>query len=165
MKYLTDMQKIREATLHDLGPLISLFRQSEEIHSLGRPDLFAIAEQEEVSQTLTSFISKPEVINLVLEIDGQVRAYLRYRISTFPNVSFLKRKGQKRCYVEEIIVERSTRRLGLGKTLLNHLEQEMKKREVDFIHLHVFSFNQNAQALYQSLGYESITLEFGKTLS
>ena len=155
---------IRHATPGDFDSLVALFRQSEQIHANQRPDIFAIASPDDVTKTFQKFLSEDSTVNLVLESDGKLRGYLRYRIASFPNTSFLVRKGERRCYLEEIVIDQSARRLGLGRTMLLHLEKLMKNEGVKFIHLHVFDFNASAAAFYASLGFQPITKELGKTI-
>ncbi|GAV03123.1 hypothetical protein RvY_13599-1 [Ramazzottius varieornatus] len=54
------------------------------------------------------------------------------------------------CYVESVIVDRSTRRKGLGRLLMHHTENYAKK--LGFSRLVLSTYN--AQAFYTKLGYE-----------
>jgi len=61
--------------------------------------------------------------------------------------------GEPSIWVHHIEIYPEFRRRGYAKQALAKLEQVAKSNDIASIGLHVFAFNSEAQALYQSLGY------------
>ena len=58
-------------------------------------------------------------------------------------------------HLEAIVVSPEARGLGLGRTLLQHTEDAVKKRGAHSLSLHVFNKNQRAKSLYSSHGFDN----------
>ena len=69
--------------------------------------------------------------------------------------------GRRRAYLYSFRVKPAYRRLGIGKTLLNHAEDELRKRNISFVTLNVSRDNTDAIRLYKKHGYEIIAPEPG----
>ena len=72
--------------------------------------------------------------------------------------------GERYSHIFLLYVSREHRRLGIGKSLVNHAENWAKKRGDRQIGLQVFISNQPALNLYQKLGYKSHSLSMIKSL-
>lgn len=72
--------------------------------------------------------------------------------------------GERYSHIFLLYVSREHRRLGIGKSLVNHAENWAKKRGDRQIGLQVFMSNQPALNLYQKLGYKSHSLSMIKSL-
>lgn len=71
----------------------------------------------------------------------------------------------RRAFICDVIIEKQFRGKGYGKKIMQFAEQEAKKMGLKRIGLHVFSFNETAIRLYQSLGYATTDLVMEKSLS
>ncbi|MBR8827787.1 MAG: GNAT family N-acetyltransferase [Gomphosphaeria aponina SAG 52.96 = DSM 107014] len=72
--------------------------------------------------------------------------------------------GDRYAYIFLLYVKKKHRGQGIGKALMQHGENWAKNRGDRQIGLMVFSFNQSAINLYQSLGYETQSLLMIKQL-
>jgi ribosomal protein S18 acetylase RimI-like enzyme len=74
--------------------------------------------------------------------------------------------GQQRpqAWVYEIAVDAEFRRRGHGRALMLAAEDVLRERGVTSLGLNVFGHNPGARALYDSLGYETMSVAMAKDL-
>ena len=63
------------------------------------------------------------------------------------------------CYINDFGVAAEDRKKGIGKTLLNFLFSEAKKRRCPRVYLHVRAANSPAVKLYKSLGFKMSSIK------
>ncbi len=73
-------------------------------------------------------------------------------------------KAPKRGRITELIVSKKYRSKGLGKILLNKMENHLNSVGCKCILLDVFAFNNRAISFYENNGYYSRTMEMMKKL-
>ena len=71
-------------------------------------------------------------------------------------------KGPKTGRVTELVVTKSVRSKGIGKKLLNHMEQYLKSIGCKDILIGVFAYNENAKKFYEKNGYGTRMLDVRK---
>lgn len=69
------------------------------------------------------------------------------------------REAEPHAYVATLDVALAHRRTGLGRQLMQTIEEEARARGVRRVLLHVFTENSGAQTLYESLGYTQLGRE------
>ncbi len=69
---------------------------------------------------------------------------------------------RKKIFIYDILVEENFRGKGLGKWMLNWLEIETKKKDLQEITLHVLGYNHVARELYESMGFEATNIYMSK---
>jgi len=72
--------------------------------------------------------------------------------------------GVRSAFIYEIRVHEAFRRQGHAKRAIQALEPIVHERGMKRLGLHVFAYNEGAQALYRSLGFEVTSLNMLKTL-
>ena len=72
--------------------------------------------------------------------------------------------GMKTAYVEDVFVHKEYRRQGIAKKIFEQLEKSAKEQGAERIDLMVWSFNEAALELYQSLGMKLQRYIFEKKL-
>jgi ribosomal protein S18 acetylase RimI-like enzyme len=77
----------------------------------------------------------------------------------------LDRSDTGGAWIYDIVVEPERRGEGLGRELLAATEREVARHGAGSLGLNVFGHNQAARALYESAGYETVTLQMRKSLS
>ncbi|KAF5051183.1 putative N-acetyltransferase YycN [anaerobic digester metagenome] len=70
------------------------------------------------------------------------------------------RKG----FVYDVFIDEGERGKGYGRAMMLALESKAKRMKIDSLGLHVFVYNDVAQHLYSSLGYEVKSLNMMKVL-
>jgi ribosomal protein S18 acetylase RimI-like enzyme len=81
---------------------------------------------------------------------------LRYRLAVWT--------GAEDCWLEDLFVERSARRAGLGRALVEAAFERARARGCKRIDLDVNEDNVNALALYEELGFSGEPKPPGRTL-
>jgi len=129
------------------------------IRTAGVPDLEAIMQIE--SSVFESDAWSPDAMRaelgsrhtfyLVAESDGRVDGY----------AGLLAPTGSSQADIQTIAVVPEARRKGLGRELVTALLAEATTRGAREIFLEVRADNPNAQALYESLGFEEIAIRVG----
>ena len=83
------------------------------------------------------------------EIIGQAFVMLR---SSEPHVA----DGKHRAYVFAFRIKPEWRNMGIGTTLMDHIENDLQQRGFQYVTLNVAKENPGALRLYQRLGYKII---------
>jgi ribosomal protein S18 acetylase RimI-like enzyme len=73
--------------------------------------------------------------------------------------------GRRVAWIYGLEVDRSQRGRGFGRTAMELLEHEVRRRGIDRIELNVFGGNEIARGLYRSLGYAEMSVWMGKDLA
>lgn len=68
-------------------------------------------------------------------------------------------------YVYDIVVNEGHRGRGYGEEIMRFLEEEMARKKISAIRLHVFGHNSVARSLYEKLGYKPTSIMMKKELS
>lgn len=72
--------------------------------------------------------------------------------------------GLRRCFIYEIEIHEQYQGAGFGRATMQALEKTARELGADALGLHVFSFNEPAQNLYRSLGFDVTGLSMEKAL-
>lgn len=89
-------------------------------------------------------IEEEKVIGLIM---GYVIIYDKY--------DYLDYKCPKSGEVSELIVSKRARNSGIGKNLMNKMEQYFKSINCEYIFIDVFGYNKNAIEFYKRQGYHT----------
>lgn len=89
-------------------------------------------------------IEEEKVIGLIM---GYVIIYDKY--------DYLDYKCPKSGEVSELIVSKRARNSGIGKNLMNKMEQYFKSINCEYIFIDVFGYNKNAIEFYKKQGYHT----------
>lgn len=73
-------------------------------------------------------------------------------------------ENNKRAFICDVIIEEPYRGKGFGKQIMQLVEQDAAVKGISRIGLHVFSFNEAAIRLYQSLGYATTDVMMEKNI-
>lgn len=106
----------------------------------------AILDLEEIKNNNGSYlaIEEEKVIGLIM---GYVITYDKY--------DYLDYKCPKSGEVSELIVSKRARNSGIGKSLMNKMEQYFKSINCEYIFIDVFGYNKNAIEFYKKQGYHT----------
>jgi len=139
---------IREAQLKDAPAIARLVTQ------LGYPTSSA-----EMEMRLQIFLARADYITLVAEVSGDVvalvGAYLAYGLELTGTYGRLT----------GLVVDEPWRGRGIGKLLMEHLEQRLKKKGVMLLILTSGKHRTESHHFYKKLGYEETGIRFLKRLS
>ncbi len=143
-KYLEDVKDL----LVELEEyIISIDKdQLDQLHSEYR-DKMAILDLNEIKEKNGKCylaIENDKVVGLIM---GCIVKYEEY--------DYLDYKCPKMGEVTELVVSKNVRDKGIGKLLLNNMEEYFKSKNCEYIKIDVFSYNENAIKFYEKDGYHN----------
>ena len=98
-------------------------------------------------------ISDKDILVLKAELKNEIVGYIVVYFNTYPEKYF---KFHKRGFIGSIGVDEACRGQGVGKALLSSVENKLKKQGISVVEIDVYTFNQAAEKLYDTVGYEDI---------
>ncbi len=133
--------QIRSATEEDVPLVLSFVRKLAEYGDLS--DEVSATEQD----IRAALFGPRPLAEAVLAYVGNEPVGFAIYLTTFS--SFLGRPGM---YIEDVFVEMSYRRMGVGKALLVHLAKLGRERGCGRLEWSVLNWNERAMEFYQDLG-------------
>lgn len=147
----TDMN-VRLAASEDLQRVNELRRQVNEMHVQGRPDFFRPGFSEELQQYLYTLHASADHDVLVAEgNNGAIVGFACVKYVDRPESPY--RLPCRFLEIEEIGVDEGCRRSGAGRALVEAARRIAREKGFPRIDLNMWSFNENALAFYESVGF------------
>ncbi len=146
--------EIRRATEKDLDALADLRRWVHDIHVEARPDFFKPLVSEASRENFAERLKDEKSVILIAEeseLVGYMVAIVRERPENQLRFAF------KSLYIEQIAVARDFRRRGLAAKLVEEAKAIAREKGIHRLDLEVWCFNQEAQSLFRSQGFEPET--------
>ena len=141
---------IREANLNDIdNGLLNVFIEGYRFHQNGRPEVFSNLSDESLKKDLIDNFSKFTI--LILLDKEEIVGYLAYNI---------KEKHSKEIHVDQLIITEKSRGQGYGKLLMNELIKIGKQNNCERVELDCWTFNENALAMYEHIGFKKQRIIF-----
>lgn len=141
---------IREAVLNDIdNGLLDIFIEGYRFHQDGRPDVFSNLSDESLKKDLIDNFSKFTILILLDKVE--IVGYLAYNI---------KEKHSKKIHVDQLIITEKSRGQGYGKLLMNELIKIGKQNNCERVELDCWTFNENALAMYEHIGFKKQRIMF-----
>lgn len=143
-KYLEDVKDL----LVELEEYILTIDKDEldQLHPEYR-DKMALKDLEDVEKNNGKCFIAVEDNNVIGLIMGTIPPYDEY--------DYLDYKCPKRGIITELIVSQQARSKGIGKSLMNKLEEYFKSVGCEYVLVDVFAYNDNAIKFYENVGYHS----------
>ena len=153
---------IRKATHNDIPRILELLSQVNDVHADGRPDFFIKGKRKYNEDELLKIINDDTTpvfvyvgTRLVTSESGtrQATSVQGYAFCVIQNLSQCDNlRPDKSLYIDDICVDESCRRHGVGKKLYEHVVQFAMEEKCFNITLNVWAKNLSAQAFYESMG-------------
>lgn len=145
---------IREAKLDDRVALDELFREELRYNMNLMPKMFRMPDTVVSEAWLESIIEDGDIFLTVAECSGTIVGAILYRIREGPDDVILRKR--RFGYVEEMIVEESSRGKGIGKALMDHAIERLKTIDIVEIELDVWDKNDLGLRFYEKNGFSTI---------
>lgn len=135
--------QIQPCQMEDLPGIQNLLKQLEEVtHSAPSIDLSQLKQMHIEMQKAPQFY-----LNLVCKVDGKIAGF----ISLVFYKTFFHKGGT--ALINELIIDKNYRGLGLGKKLIEQARQEALSRKMDEMEVGAENNNLNAQQFYRACGF------------
>ncbi len=152
---------VRAATERDIPRLVGLNRLVQDLHVTAHPDVFRpSSDLPGIEDFFSKSISDTNQHVLVAEVDGVAVGYLCATVEREPARTV--KRDTTRLYVHQIAVDTDRRRRGVGKALFAAIEQIAQDRSINDIALDTWSFNEEAQDFFASLGFSVYKIKLWK---
>ena len=154
--------KIRKMKINDYESVQKLQHQGYLLHSEARPDLYIQNANSFNFEYFVEQLNNKNTINLVYEENKEIVAILLAQFKKPSNAPFIKKR--KVIFIDSIVVNQNYQKMGIGRRMMEYLENIAKKKKFESIELNVYSFNKDAQKFYKSLGMSEKSSIFEKKL-
>ena len=135
---------VRFATEKDIEKVNDLRRQVNEIHVLGRPDIFKAG-------FVYMLLNDENKDILVVERVGVICGMACVDYVCRPESPYMIARNFY--HVQEIAVDEAFRRQGVARELFEFMKEDASRRGLDKIELDVWAFNESAIEFYGAMGF------------
>lgn len=154
---------IRVASEHDYAGLCRLWAEVDRLHAELLPDFFqAPGEVPRSRGELRRRLAADDLLMLVAEAQRELLGLAEARLVDTPRQRQLT--PRRRLYLEELVVGRAWRRRGIGRALLEAVEEWGRRQGARQTLLTVWEGNREAQAFYARLGFRPVNQVLGRAL-
>lgn len=151
---------IRNLKIEDFDNVNDLFMQLHNSEMEQRPDLFRKIEKPTTSKAwdFEASLSDNSKIMIGAEVDDKI---VGFAIIQIRQSAYKVQATRTYAYFENIVVDNSYRRTGIGTAVYQEGIKRAKERGATSAELKVWNFNAEAISFYQSLGMsvQSLTME------
>jgi ribosomal protein S18 acetylase RimI-like enzyme len=154
---------IRRAIPDDYDALCEIMDEVDRLHREHLPHIFRQPEGPVRERDfLVGQMSDANVGLFVAEVDGKVVGMAHGLVRDTPPLPILV--PRRYASIDNVGVKQEFRRAGIGRALMRHAEQWARTQGADSVELSVWEFNEVAQALYRSLGYQTYNRRMSRPL-
>ncbi len=142
---------IRRAEEKDAPRISALLKQVLEVHAAVRPDMYRSGTQKYSEADVKKLLTDPDCV-LFVETDGTDRTvgYAICFVHEIGDDGIVV--GRRELYIDDLCVDETARRTGVGQRLFEHVKAFAKEQGFDWITLNVWNDNVNALAFYRRMG-------------
>ena len=143
--------EFRQGTIDDLNNICILIEAA-----IKTMEAQGIHQWDGLYPTREDFVN--DIINGTLYTVSEKRRLIAiYVISTEYDSEYLNGEwecnGETACIIHRLCVAPEVQNRGIGKMILNHIENQLQNKGVESVRLDVFSENSHAISLYEKSGY------------
>ena len=146
--------QIREGKIDDIEQIVVILEQIAKMHYNNRPEIFKEKTKNEIKKNAIEMLND-EDRKVIVAIDEELKIYglIVYRIKEVKG--HINLNDSKVLWVEELGVDERYRKNGIGKMLMNKVEEDAKKLDCKRIELNCWNFNENAIGFYERFGMKT----------
>jgi ribosomal protein S18 acetylase RimI-like enzyme len=154
---------IRKATADDYNALCELFDEIDALHRNNLPHIFqkpigSVREQEYYS----GLIADENVALLVAEAGERLVGFIHAVCRDTPAIPVLV--PRRYAIVDSIVVKAGFQNRGIGRILMDKMQEWAIEKNTISIELNVYEFNRTAISFYERLGYQTFSRKMSKEL-
>ena len=143
--------EIRKAEKRDMGEIMGLLKQVNDIHAEGRPDIFIKGLTKYNEEGLLEIIQNPKTpVFVSITEDGVLAGYCFCIIEDHSEYANLQ--PIKTLYIDDLCVDEHRRGEHIGKQIFEFVKKYAKENGFYNVTLNVWSCNPGAQKFYEAMG-------------
>ena len=155
--------EVREATDQDVEALLRMFVEAHQPHLEAMPHVFkGMDDIASIRGFLLDLIERADSGVFVAELDGNPVGCLWMTEQQTPEWTILV--PRRYAMIGNVVVGAQVRRRGIGRALLDQAHRWATDRGIDEVELNVYEFNTGAIALYERLGYATVSRRMWRSL-
>jgi diamine N-acetyltransferase len=156
----------RRADAYDVPVILLLFRELDRLHAEALPAYFQVPQPSQLTpEEIIQASNDPLQYLLITLDDDKIVGVVFARLEEEPDVATSISRPRRLCWIRKLVVTHSYRGQGVGRHLMQQVEQWAKDHGVFEVELLVWAFNRPAFDFYTELGYAPRNHVFGKMLS
>ena len=144
---------IRFAEYEDLKRVNELRKQVNDLHVIGKPDVFKPGFSRELQDYVYTIFRDPLKKIVVCEQDGTLCAFAVLNHITRPENPY--RFEQDFLDIDEFGVDEAFRRKGIATEMIRFIRDYAKNEGFSRIELNMWEFNQSALEFYEAVGFRT----------
>jgi len=133
-----------------ISGMIALLKQVEQVHHLGRPDLFRAGAQKYNETDLQELLQDEDRPIFIAQEDEKVLGYGFCILKVTKEDPVLA--DNTTLYIDDLCVDENCRGKHIGKAIYAHILEYAKTLRCDSVTLNVWAFNESAKKFYEALG-------------
>ena len=145
--------EIRKAEKKDIPGIMALLRQVNDIHALGRPDIFIMGLTKYDEEGLVKIIDNPDTpIFVAIDEAGETAGYCFCIVED--HSGYVNLRPIKTLYIDDLCVDEKRRGERIGESLFRYVKGYAKENGFYNLTLNVWSCNPGAQKFYEAMGMQ-----------
>lgn len=154
---------IRQAVSSDSLLLSSLCMDVQRLHAENHPDIFKMPESDDFAASfLEEMLADPMTRVFIAEENGEAMGYILCQLIERPESPFTY--ARRFLHIDHISVRPNAQRHGIGKALMNRVEELAREIGVTKIQLDSWDFNTEAHHFFERLGFKKFNYRFWRGL-
>lgn len=153
---------VRKATRQDAAVVGGLNNHVHDLHVAAEPYDFRPTLDSEVEAFFAFILTADNHVVLLGSIEGVAVGYLWAEDQARSASPF--KNATRAVSLNHISVDPAYRRRGVGRALYSEAEAEARRRGIDRVVMDHWTFNTDAAAFFESLGFESFNIRMRKLL-
>lgn len=155
--------RIRKATNADYESLFDLFDEIDSLHRDNLPGRFKKANGPAREKDYFSALIENENIGLfVAERGNELVGFVHVIVTEAPTIPIVV--PRRFAILDSIVVKANYRQHGIGKMLMDKMQEWALEKGATSIELNVYEFNEHAISFYERLGYQTFSRRMSKEL-
>lgn len=145
---------IRKAEAKDAPRVLELLKEIVKLHHEGRPDIFSGENPKyDMPALLEKFRKEDERIFVSVDENDRVNGYVMCLLEEKDDPFFTQRP-YRNLYVDDLCVDKSARRSGVGRALMQRATEEARALGCYNLDLNVWACNEDAIRFYEKIGMQ-----------
>ncbi len=153
----------RKAKESDYDAILKMKRESYNWHHTNRPDFYKYSELPMDKKEYEGLLNSQEYDIYAVESDNKICGYAIIKVMSFTDNPLIL--DHKRLFIDDIYIDPSFRKKGIGKFLMKELESICKSQGFKHMDLNVWNFNTEAINFYKKTGMKEIIIRMEKKIN
>jgi len=154
--------EIRLATPEDLHVLVSVQRETQDLHVAYDPTCYRRSTDGELTAAMGEFLATDQTVVWIAWVDDVPAGFLVFKISAAAQTAYCHARSDG--LIDQLAVAERFRRQGVGRALMDQAERYAIERGCNELRLGVITSNSAARDFYAAIDFEPVLERWRKRL-